>query len=90
MKIGMIVGLIGIAAGLAIAQVNSVVDGNPADPSHPAAVSWQLNLIGVMGLLLASQGCRKTAGMCGAGARVGPGRPAACHPGYVSDCENYR
>jgi len=54
----MIVGLIWIVAGLAIALVNSVVDGSPADPSHPAAVTWQLNLIGAMGLLLASQGCR--------------------------------
>ena len=51
----MIVGLIWIVAGLAIALANSVVGDFS---QQPPAVSWQLNLIGVMGLVLASQGCR--------------------------------
>jgi hypothetical protein len=53
----MLIGLIWIIAGLAIALMQSLPDGM-ASLAHPAGVAWQLNLMGAIGLLLACLGCR--------------------------------
>lgn len=55
----MLIGLIWIIAGLAIALTQSVPEGTLlASLAHPAGVAWQLNLMGAIGLLLACLGCR--------------------------------
>jgi hypothetical protein len=59
MEPAMVLGLVWIIAGLAIALANSVGSSSAAAAlQDPAGIAWQLNVTGVVGLLLASQGCR--------------------------------
>jgi hypothetical protein len=53
----MYVGILWIIVGFAITFASSVPGGDLTGESAIVA-SWHLNLIGVAGLLLASQGCR--------------------------------